>query len=61
MQLNNKCKLFFTEAITGEGVYEDASYFRVTKVAGSAVGSPNLNGIEVGFSEDARCSEWKLS
>jgi hypothetical protein len=49
--LNNKYKLYSTETISGEGLYEDASYSIIIKVAGSAVGSPNLNGIKVGFSE----------
>jgi hypothetical protein len=52
IQLNNKSELFSTETITGEGVHEDASYSRIIKVAGFADGSPNLNGIQVGFSEE---------
>jgi len=52
IQLNNKSKLFSTETITGEGVYEDVSYSRIINVPGSAGGSPNLNGIKVGFSEE---------
>jgi hypothetical protein len=42
IHLNNKSKLFSTETITGEGVYEDARYSRIIKVADSADGSPNL-------------------
>jgi hypothetical protein len=50
--LNNKSKLFSAETITGEGVYEDTSYSRIIEVAGSAVGSSNLNGIKGGFSKE---------
>jgi hypothetical protein len=54
IQLNNKSELFSTETVIGEGVYEDASYSRIVQVAGSADGSPILNGIKVGFSEECK-------